>query len=197
MKSIIIRVKNILIRPQHEWQVIKDEKTTYRKIIFRYVGVLAMVPPAAALAGRIIFDSHIPNSALASSAGYLVLTNMLWYCMYVINVVIVGVIISAMVLRSESGWNGLQALKVAAYSFTPLFIAGFIVVLPRMGWVIQAAILYSVYLLYFGIIALGAMRKKQAAWYAAGCFLCSSIVVGIMNLFEYFFESILVMKIVS
>ncbi len=196
MKALLLRVKNILVRPRHEWRVINDESMTYTDVIFRYVSILAVIPPAAAVAGRIIFASHIPNSTPTSSVTYLVLTNMLWYCMYILNVVIVGAIISAIVTAPGSRWNALRGLKVAAYSFTPLFIAGFIAAFPRTGWIINAAIIYSIYLLYLGIRELAAAGKKQAIGYAVASFLSAVVIVGVMNLFEYFFESLVVNKLV-
>jgi hypothetical protein len=196
MKALLLRVKNILVRPRHEWRVINDEPTTYTGIIFHYISILAIIPPAAAVAGRIIFDSRVPNNTVASTITYLVLTNTLWYCMYILNVVIVGAIISAIVTTPGSRWNGLQGLKVAAYSFTPLFIAGFIAAFPRTGWIVNAAILYSIYLLYLGIKGLAVMERNRAIGYTVASFLSAAAIVGVMNLFEYFFESLVVNKIV-
>lgn len=196
MKALLLRAKNILVHPRYEWRVINDEPTTYAGVIFRYVSILAVIPPAAAVAGRIIFDIPIPNSTPTSSVTYLVLTNMLWYCMYILNVVIVGAIISAILTTPGSRWNALRGLKVAAYSFTPLFIAGFVAVLPRMSWIVNAAILYSIYLLYLGIRGLAAAGRKQAIGYTVASFLSAAVIVGVMNLFEYFFESLVVNKLV-
>ena len=197
MKALLLRAKNILIHPRYEWRVINDEPTTYTGVILRYVSILAVIPPAAAVAGKIIFDIPIPNSTLTSSVTYLVLTNMLWYCMYTLNVVIAGAVISAIVITtSGSRWNALRGLKVAAYSFTPLFIAGFVAVLPRMSWIVNAAIIYSIYLLYLGIRGLAAAGRKQAIGYTVASFLSAAVIVGVMNLFEYFFESLVVNKLV-
>ena len=88
MKALVSRVRNLLLRPGAEWQLIRDEPTTYLNILLRYVGILAVIPPIAAILGRVLFHSNIPDSALSSSFGYLVLTNALWYVMYVVNVVI-------------------------------------------------------------------------------------------------------------
>ena len=196
MKALLLRVKNILVRPRHEWRVINDEPTTYTGVIFRYIGILAAIPPAAAVAGGIIFDSRLPNSTPASTITYLVIANMLWYCMYVLNVVIVGAIVAAIVTTPVSRWNGLQGLKIAAYSFTPLFIAGFFAAFPKMGWIVNVSIIYSIYLLYLGIKGLAVMERKRAIGYTVASFLSAAIIVGVMNLFEYFFESFVVNKLV-
>ncbi|HUJ17079.1 MAG TPA: Yip1 family protein [Nitrospirota bacterium] len=197
MNALFPRVKNMLIRPGQEWQAVRDEATTYDRILFRYVGILAVIPPAAAVTARMIFDGPVPNGAPGSSLLSAALTNTLWYCMYVLNVMTAGMIVTAVMASPGSRWDALQGFKIAAYSFTPLFIAGFIAVLPRMGWIIDAAILYSVYLLYLGIRELASLGKGRAAWYALGSFLSAAVIVGAMNLLEYYLESFVVSKIVS
>jgi hypothetical protein len=196
MNALLLRVKNILIRPGREWQAIKEEPATYSGIIFRYVAVLAALPPAAAAAGRFLFDRNIQEDKVAFSLTYFLLADLLWYCMYVLNVMITGAIIAAIASSTRERLNGLQGLKIAAYSFTPLCIAGFFAVVPKMGWIVFPAIIYSVYLLYLGLICLATMEKKQALWRTAVSFFSSSIIIGVMNLFEYYFESIVVAKIV-
>jgi hypothetical protein len=197
IRALLIRVKNILIRPRDEWRVIRDEPETYSGIIFRYVAILAAIPPAAAVIDGIVFNGLTPQSALLSSLSRLLLQNVMWYCISIMNVVITGAIITAFVTASESRWDALRGLKIAAYSFTPLFVAGVLAVIPGMNWIVYAAILYSVYLVYLGIIGLAATGRKQAIGYAIASFFSASVFLGIMNLFEYFFETTLLNKIVS
>ncbi|HUI46836.1 MAG TPA: Yip1 family protein [Nitrospirota bacterium] len=197
IRALLIRVKNILIRPRDEWRVIRDEPKTYSGIILRYVAILAAIPPAAAVIDGIVFNGPVPRSTLLSSLSRLLLQNVMWYCISVINVVITGAIIAAVVTTSESRWGGLPGLKVAAYSFTPLFIAGVLAVIPAMNWIVYAAILYSIYLVYLGIIGLASTGRKQAIGYAIASFLSASVFLGIMNIVEYFFETTLLNKIAS
>lgn len=189
MKTLANRVGNMLLHPISEWQAIRDESTTYKDILFRYVAVLAVIPPAAAIAGRYLLDRKISNSTIQSSFGYIAFTNLLWYCMYVLNVVIAGAVITTIITTAESRWSGVKGFKIAAYSFTPFFIAGLIAVFPKMGWIVYVAILYSICLLYQGIVSLSSVRRTQAAGYAIASFLSAAVIVGVMNLFEYVFES--------
>jgi hypothetical protein len=191
MKALLNRMINILIRPRDEWQVIRNEPATYGNLLLRYVAPLAAIPPLAVIVGSFVFDGHFPKSTLVSSLGHLLITNLLWYCMYVLNVVVV-----AIVTAPDARWTGLQGFKVAAYSFTPLFIAGFVAVLPKMGWMIYAAVLYSIYLIYLGIMAITGTSKKRSAGYAVVSFLAAAVLVGVMNLGEYFLESFVVKKFV-
>jgi hypothetical protein len=197
MRPVLNRVMNMLIHPETEWQAIKDEPVTYGSLLLNYVAPLAAIPPLAVIAsGGFILNSSLPNSALVFPLVHLLMTNLLWYFMYVLNVVVVGAVITVIVMAPGDRWTGLQGFKVAAYSFTPLFIAGFIATLPKMDWVIYAAILYSIYLLYLGIASIAGTSKKQSVGYAAVSFLASVVLVGLMNAGEYFLESFVVNKFV-
>jgi hypothetical protein len=185
MRPILNRMMNILIHPNNEWQTIRNESAAYGNLLLRYVAPLAAIPPLAVIAGSFLFGRNLPNNTLA----HLLITNLLWYCMYVLNVMVVGAIVAAIVTAPDVRWTGLQGFKVATYSFTPLFITGGIAVIPKMGWTIYAAILYGIYLLYLGIAGIAGTAKKQAAWYAVASFFSAAVLVGVMNLGEYFLES--------
>jgi len=196
MKTLLNRIYNILIHPKDEWLAIKDERPTQRDI-FKYAAILAAIPPVAAMAGRILFNRNIRESALASSISSLMMTNMIWYGMYILNVVITGMIIAAILSTADSRRSGLRGFTIAAYSFTPLSLAGFSAVMPYLGWTLYPAILYGIYLIYLGITRLAEIPKKKAAWFALSSFSAAAIILGIMNLFEYLFESFLVGKVFS
>jgi len=182
MKTLLNRIKNILIHPKDEWLAIKDEPATHREI-FKYAASLAAIPPVAAMAGSILFNRNIRESALAFSISSLMMTNMIWYGMYILNVVITGMIIAAILSTADSRWSGLRGFTIAAYSFTPLSLAGFSAVMPYLGWTLYPAILYGIYLIYLGITRLAEIPKKKAAWFALSSFSAAAIILGIMNLF--------------
>ncbi len=60
-----------------------------------------------------------------------------------------------------------------------------------MGWLGYGAVIYSVYLLYLGIGSLLDMEHSKAAWYAVASFMTTGVIVGVLNLLEYLFESYL------
>jgi hypothetical protein len=107
---------------------------------------------------------------------------------------ITGAVITSIMVSAESRWRGVRGLQIAAYSFTPLFVAGFIAVIPHMTWCIHIAILYGMYILYHGMRALFAMRGMRAAVYAAASVTAAAVIVGVMNLFEYLLESFIMKK---
>jgi hypothetical protein len=196
MMSFASRVRNILVRPIAEWQVIKDEPASYSTIVFRYVAILAAIPPIAAVVGRIVFDRNISDNTRSLSLGYIVFTNAIWYCMEILNVVIAGAIIALIIATAGSKENGLRGFKIAAYSYTPLYIAGFIAVIPYVQWIVYPTILYALYLVFLGIERLAGFPKARAAWYALVSFACAAAVVAIMNMFEYVLESLIATRVV-
>ena len=189
MKALLGRVRNILLRPGVEWRVIKDEPASYPNVIVRYVAPLAAIPPAAAVLGRFVFDRNIPDSALSLSLNYLLFTNLLWFGMNIVSVMITGTVITAIMAATESRWRGVRGLQVAAYSFTPLFIAGFLASIPFMAWSLAPAVVYGVYILYQGTRALTTIQGTKAVWFTGVSFLAAAVIVGVMNMFEYMLES--------
>ncbi len=197
IRALLIRVKNILIRPRDEWRAIRDEPKTYPAIIFHYIAILAAIPPTAAVIDGIVSGRFASKKSSLFFLSYLLLPNLLWYGISIVDVVITGAIITVIVTASESRLSGLEGLMIAAYSFTPLFMAGVLAFIPGMNWIIYAAIPYSVYLLFLGILGLKATGRKQAMGYAIAVFLAASVILGVMNLLEYFFETTLLNTIVS
>jgi hypothetical protein len=195
MRSLLDRVKNLLIRPAAEWQAIRNEPAAYITILVRTVLPLAAIPPLASIAGRILLDRSIPDSALSSSTSYVLVTNLVWYGMYVVNIVITGIVIAAVLGAADSRWSGIRGFTIAAYSFTPLSLAGLFAVIPSLGWTLYSAILYGIYLLYLGITLLADVPKTKAALYALSSFLGAAVIVGVMNLSEYMFESFVARKL--
>ena len=195
MKALLGRIRNILLRPRAEWRVIKDEPATYGSVIAGYVAPLAAVPPAAAVLGRFVFDRNIPASALSMPLDYLLFTNLLWFGMNIVSVMITGAVVTAITAAAESRWRGIRGLQVAAYSFTPLFIAGFLAAIPFMAWSLVPAVVYGVYILYRGTRALLAIQGVKAAWFAGVTFLAAAVIVGVMNMFEYMLESLIAKRI--
>jgi hypothetical protein len=197
MKTALNRMKNILLKPGHEWLAIKDETPTHREI-FKYAAVLAAIPTVAAMAGRILFfNQNIRSGVPAFSISSLLFTTMIWYGMYILDIVITGMIITAILTPAGRSWSGLRGFTIAAYSFTPLSLAGCIALMPSLGWTLYPAILYGIYLIYRGITLLAEIPKKKAVWFALSSFSAAAVIVGIMNLFEYVVESFLVGKMFS
>jgi hypothetical protein len=193
MSGVLLRIRNILVKPRDEWQVIKEEKTTYGNLITGYCALISAIPPIAAVMERFIFNRGIVSNAVQSPFGYVMATNVLWYLVIMVNVIITGVIITAIVAKKEPG--GLPGLQLASYSYTPLFLVGILIIIPRLAWLIYPAILYSLYLLFLGIRTMTGLSQRKAAAYAVVSFLAAGLIVGTLNGMEYMLESFIANKV--
>ncbi len=186
------RMKNLLFHPRSEWEIIKEEQTSYRRLISGYLGLLVAIPPVSAVAQRVIFGREIVGN---SSIGYVLATNIIWYFVILVNMVITAAIITAVSSKDDTGWIDLRGFKLATYAFTPAFLVGILMGIPRMNWFIYAAVLYSLYLLYLGIRSLFEVEHGKAVWYTAASFAAAGVILGTLNMFEYMFESFITSKI--
>ena len=150
--NIVERVKNILVTPKTEWDVIAAEATPPKQLILSYVLPLAAI---AAIAGFISY-SLIGMSMF----GVTVRTPIVWgivmivyqIVMAVVSIFILGFIIDALA-PSFGGQKSMdQAVKVAAYSYTPGWLGAVLGIIPWIGWLLGLiAALYGLYLLFLGL----------------------------------------------
>jgi hypothetical protein len=93
-------------------------------------------------------------------------------------VYVLAVIVEALAPNFAGQANRIQALKVAGYSYTAIWIAGVALILPGLsGLVALAGALYSIYLLYLGLPSTMKVLPERATGYAAIVVL-SGLVLG-------------------
>jgi hypothetical protein len=90
-----------------------------------------------------------------------------------------ALIIDALALTFSREKKQAQALKVAAYSYTPAWLAGILGLIPMLSLLGALAALYGLYLLYLGLPVLMKAPKEKAIGYTAVVVLCA-IVLGVV-----------------
>ena len=170
--NLIDRVKNIIMSPAKEWDVIATETPDTGKIITGYVLPLA---GAAALA------AFIGYGLIGVSYFGIRVSGINWGLYQAINVLVAalaGVFISAFVIDAlapsfGSEKNMGRSVQLVAYSYTPGWIGGLLAILPAIALVGALAGLYGLYLLYLGLPKL----KKTPADKHIGYFVVSLLVI--------------------
>jgi len=186
--NLVERVKNILLQPKSEWEVIAGESTSVAELYTGYILLLAAIGPLASSVGMSLVGIHMPfmdtfrvplGGAIASA-----LTN---YVLTLAGVFVVALIIDALAPAFGGEKNQAQALKVAAYSSTPSWLAGVVLLVPMLGIVGLLAALYGLYLLYLGLPRLMKAPQEKAAAYTAVVVVVAVVVMmvigGLSNLF--------------
>jgi hypothetical protein len=153
--NLLNHVIGIIIKPKHEWEVIKGESISTNQLFTGYVAILALIPVIANFIGSCFIGIKLPDF-MGSSFSYKVpIVNGLIYAVVSYVMAFVGVYLSAFIINAlapkfESTQNMNNALKLVAFSYTPVWIAGIAAILPILSF-LGIFGLYGLYLLYIGL----------------------------------------------
>lgn len=175
--SLIERAKNILLTPKTEWEVVAAELTPPGRIITGYVLPLAAIAAVAGFIGAVMIGTTVPllGTVRATVVGGVV-TAILQLVMAVVAVFVMGFIIDALAPTFGAQKSMNQAVKVAAYSYTPIWVLSILAIIPWLGLIVAiVAIVYAIYLLYLGLPRVMRGPPEKAAGYTA-----LVVVVGIV-----------------
>ena len=174
--NIVDRVKNILLTPKTEWDVIAAEPVNRQQLIVQYVLILAAIPAVLGFLMSLAFASFFGGLGILWAIVALV-WSLAWS---IAAVFLFGVIVDALAPSFAAQKNYDQALKVVAYSYTPVWIGSIVAIIPILGWlVLLAAIGYSAYLLYLGLMQVMKSPEDKAPGYTAVSIVIA-LVIGIV-----------------
>jgi hypothetical protein len=162
--------------PDKEWKAIKAERCTVGKCYCSHVLLLALIPAAAGYIGTTMVGWQVtsrevhrltPDSALQIA--------ILFYVTMLVAVFTVGKLIHWMGQTYGSKQPLSQCIALAAYTGTPLFLVGVMLLYPLLWLNLLLglpALAYSVYLLYSGVPVMMGVTKERG-------FLFSSAVLAV------------------
>jgi Yip1 domain len=174
--GLLDRIKAILLTPQTEWPVIAQEKGEAARLFIRYVAILALIPALARFIGTVLIGWYAP--ILPSLAGALVTYLSGFAVVYAL-----ALIIDWLAPRFGGQKDFAGALKLAAYSFTPVWIAGIFLLIPGLSFLVILG-LHGVYLLWAGLPILMRVPSEKAlpcAAVVAGCGLIIAFGLGLIE----------------
>lgn len=150
--AIQARVTKILTDPKGEWNVIEAESTTTDKLYKGYIVPLAAIPAIAHFIG----GTFIGTTTFLGTYRTPIVSGLVQMCIsYVLTLAMVYVaalIVNKLAPTFNSTPSDMQALKLVAYSETPVWIAGVLYIIPTLG-MLGALIggLYAIYIFYLGL----------------------------------------------
>jgi hypothetical protein len=150
--NLIDRVKNILITPKTEWEVINGETATPQSLLTGYVLPLAVIAAAGSLLKGFLF-------AGALGLTYYLVTAVIAFVVQMLAYYISVHIIDMLAPSFESEKNLGKSAQLVAYSGTPSYIAALLSFIPFLGLLLAiAGWVYGIYLMYLGI---GPLKKTS------------------------------------
>lgn len=173
--GLVSRVKNIIMSPRTEWDRIDAEPATIKGLYLNYICILAAIPAVCRVIGDMIpvggFGFYVHMSPVAAVADGV--------CNYIgalIGAYVVALIIDVLAPSFDGQRNQVQALKVVAYSMTPVWLAGIFFILPMLRPLAIVG-LYGAYLMYLGLPKLMNAPEEKALGYTIVSIIVSIVVV--------------------
>lgn len=187
-KSLIERVKDILLTPKTEWAVIDAEPATIGGLYTSYVVILAAIGPVAGLIGQQVFGYSAFGVSYKPPMGWSIGMAVIGYLMALVSCYVSAFIIDALAPSFGGTKDMVKAFKVAAYSATAAWLAGIFGIIPMLG-ILSILGLYSLYLLYLGLPRLMRVSEDKAIGY--------TVVVIIVQIVLYVLVAFIVGALVA
>jgi hypothetical protein len=184
LNKVIQRARSLLVSPRTEWPVISAEPATVADLYRGYIMIMAAIPPICefvkvsvlgyAWHGFRIYRRGVGPGLAAAIVEYGIL---------LLTVYVLAVIIELLAPNFAGQPNRVQALKVAGYSYTASWVAGFAQLLPGLYALFAlAGAIYSVFLLYLGLPSTMKVVPDQAGGYTAVIAIIALVVGWIIAL---------------
>jgi hypothetical protein len=172
--DIMERAKRILREPKAEWAAIEAEPMTARDIYVNYILLLAAVPAVANFLGGWLFGYARPSEGVVHLTFFGgLLRALLQYGVTLPLIYLVAMAISRLAPSFEGKSDDLRALKLVAFSFTPVWVAGIFGLVPGLRW-LDVLGLYGIYIFYLGVA-----RMTQSKQEYADVFTAAGLALGV------------------
>ena len=181
MPTLVERAKSVCLSPDSTWAAIASERTETAPLITGYVLPLAGAAAVAQAIGVAVVGQNLGllgtyrmpiMTALGMAVASLVFA--------AVGVIVMSIIIDALAPTFGAERSREQALKVAVYSATPVWIAGLLQIIPVLGVVALVGALYALYLLYLGLPRLMKCPADKSIGYLGTVIVCA-VVIGLVG----------------
>jgi len=171
----------ILTHPDREWESIRSDQESISKLYLGHVLLLALVPALSAYFGTTEVGWRIGDGEVVkltqNSAAQL---SILFYIAMLVGIFLIGKFIDLFSMTYGADESEHKGVVLAAYTATPLFLAGIFAAYPVL-WVNMVAgtiaICWSVYLLYEGLPILMKIPEERGFMFAS-----SVLTIGLVML---------------
>jgi hypothetical protein len=174
LRTIMERAGGILLSPTMAWSVIEPEHSNM--LLNGYIALLAAIPALSGLIGFSAVGVGVPrlgtvrvpilSGLLAAVSSYLLAFVVVYLLALIINVIAV---------RFEAKRNFPAALKLAVYSYTPVWLSGVFLLVPGLRFLGVLGV-YGFYVLRRGLPVIMKTPDGRASRYAATIFIIALVI---------------------
>jgi hypothetical protein len=161
--NIARRIRGLILSPKEEWEIIEAEDKSVLDLYREYIIYLALIPPFASYLSAYFFG--VPRAA-AHGAEQISLTGGLvragfQYLLSLPMLYLVAFVISMIAPYFDGKTDDRKALTLAAYSYTPAWLASAFGLMPGLRWV-DIVGFYGLYVFYYGLPRMMKCPKDHA-----------------------------------
>jgi hypothetical protein len=156
MNDLISRVKGLILSPGTEWEEVERERTSILDLYRRYIVFLAAIPPFASFLGAWLFGAHGQHPTFAAGLFRAVVQ----YVLSLPALFMVAFIISMAAPHFDGRSDDRRALALAAYSYTPAWIASIFGLVPGLRF-LDVLGFYGIYVFSLGLTRLMRVPKEN------------------------------------
>jgi len=154
--SLISRVKGVILTPRKEWDAIETEQTSVQELYRHYIAILAAIPPFASFLGAWFFGSR----GLHPTFGAGLFRAATQYVLSLPALFLVAFVISMVAPYFDGKSDDRRALTLAAYSYTPAWLASIFALVPGLRW-LDVLGFYGVYVFSLGLPRMMRVPKEN------------------------------------
>lgn len=179
--DLVQRAKAMVLSPATEWRKIEPESGDAAYLFTNYVAVLAAIPAVCVFLQRHVLWFHGPRfhpyrggffSGLFAALVHWLVAFVLVYAM--------AMIIDGLAPTFGAQKNRENAMKLAAYSMTPAWLAGVFALIPGLGFLRFLALIYSLYVFWLGLPLLMKPQPDRTGPYALAAILCGIVLWAVV-----------------
>jgi hypothetical protein len=174
--DLVERVKAIILSPQTEWSKIESEPGDVPYLFANYVAILAAIPAVCGFIGMSIIGIGMPMVG-AYRVGIVagLASAIVRYLLAFVTVYVMALIIDALAPTFGGQKNQPNALKLAVYSMTPVWLVGVFSLIPGLR-ILGILGLYSLYLFWLGVPVLMKAPGEKSVLYTAAVVVCGIVI---------------------
>jgi hypothetical protein len=168
------RAKAMLLDPAAEWPTIERESGDPAYLLSRYVAALALVPAVCGFIGASVIGAVVPGTGLVRASLFDGCFGAIFsYVMAFAIVLILALIIDLLAPLFGGRKEFDSALKLAVYSYTPVWLAGIFLLLPGLRFLILLGF-YGAYVLVLGLPRAMKAPQQKSYLYALVIVVCAA-----------------------
>lgn len=188
METLASRARSVLFEPRATFKEVDTEFTKPGAIWGKYILPLAAIGPIAGAVGRLVFGKRIALTTLTGDVtiSEAVTWGVISFVLSLVAVFILSKLISLLAPGFGGQKNDVQALKVAAYASTPMWLAGAFSIYARLVMVGVIVSAYSLYLLYVGLPILMKVPQDRSMGYTAVVIIAAVVIFLLVSTYTLF-----------